>query len=383
MKDAKTAAAKKPLRHVLMLLGCYQHLTHRGIARYAREHGWHLDARFAVDRFFPKGWVGDGILYHPADIESFYPRLKALDVPMVCLGWLDYPAHLRVAMDTRAVGRLAAQHFLERGFKRFAVYQDTTGGFHPRLESYDEELRRCGCDCLRIFARKGETGPQRIRRTGQILAKARHPMAVFARDDHAAAEVIDACLSAGLVVPEEVAVLGANNDPLVCEALRIPLSSVDCDLEGMGYEAASQLDRIMNGQKTSPYITMLPPKGVVVRQSTDILAYDDLDLVKAVQFIRQNSRTGIGVMNVVSATRASKRKLSMLFQAHLGRSILQEITRHRLAHASRLLETTGMKVEGIAVDAGFPNRRSLHVAFQREYGMTPKQYSARFQRPAP
>jgi LacI family transcriptional regulator len=260
------------------------------------------------------------------------------------------------------------------------VYQDTVGEFHPRLESYEEELKRHGHDCLRMFARKGETGPERIRRTGQVLVKARHPVAVFARDDHAAAEVVDACLSAGLLVPEEVAVLGANNDELVCDALRVPLSSIDCNLEGMGYEAASQLDRLMNGEVIGPYVTMIPPKEVITRQSTDILAYDDLDLVKAVQFIRQNSQSGIGVMNVVAATHASKRKLSMLFQAKLGRSILQEITRCRLAHACRLLETTGMKVEAVAAEAGFPNRRSLHIAFQRENGVTPRQHRANTRR---
>ena len=371
-KVGKPATARKPLRHVLMLLGCYQRLIHRGIARYAREHGWHLDARFAVDRFYPDGWAGDGILYHPADIQAFYPKLKALGVPIVCLGWMDYPAHPRVSSDKRRVGRLAARHFMERGFTQFALYQDLPEGEISPLEGYREELLAHDRKCLCIAAQKGEASSARIQRTGLILAKARHPVAVFARDDHSAAEVIDACLSAGLLVPEQVSVLGVNNDELVCEALRVPLSSIDCDLDGMGYEAAAQLDRLMSGEALGSYVTMIPPKEVITRQSTDILAYDNLELVKAVQFIRQNSQAGIGVMNVVAATGASKRKLSTLFQAMLGRSILQEITQHRLAHACRLLETTDLTVEAIAAEAGFPNRRRLHLTFLRGKGVTPR-----------
>ena len=201
------------------------------------------------------------------------------------------------------------------------------------------------------------------------------PFAVFAYNDGVGVEVIDACLEAGLLVPEEVAVLGVDNDKIVCESVPIPLSSVQFDLEDISYAAAALLDRLMNGEKPPETMTRVQPKGIYTRLSTDILAMDNVEVAKALRYIWTHYKDcSLSAELVASQTMLTSRGLRKTFQKTLHRSIHQEIMRVRMEKVFELLKIPGHSVAYIASRTGFASANNLFRAFRRIHGMSPGEF---------
>jgi LacI family transcriptional regulator len=198
---------------------------------------------------------------------------------------------------------------------------------------------------------------------------------VFCYNDCIAADIIAACDEEGIDVPGEVAVLGVDNDSMLCESINTPLSSVRHDLEGMAYEAAALLDRLMDGKKAPRKIQRVPPKGIVTRRSTDIVAVDDPQVAKALRFIWDHyARSALSVPDVAEAAGVHRRVLEKAFRAELGHGINEEVIQTRLRAVVNRLERTDLSVTDIASQTGYTRPNHLFRTFRKHFGKSPREY---------
>lgn len=373
-------------RTVLLALTSSHHGFFRGVARYAREHRWHLVADMIYTAKIPVGWKGDGIISfigYRDDLADFIlsSGLPAVEISMV-RNEISLP---RVEGDSDMIGRLAAEHFLERGFRHFAwapLLDDVLNA--ERLSGFSNRLAEAGESCHLLPPADSRYGDPSVRdwtaRRKLLIRELKRlpkPLAVFGYNDCVAAEIIDACDDAGLLVPEAVAVLGVDNDALICECIPVPLSSVCHDLEGMAYQAAALLDRLMAGRKPPKRVLRVPPKGLVTRRSTDILAVENLQVARALRFIRDRYASALlSVNDVVAATSISRRPLEKAFRQELKRSINEEIVRVRMNKVKDLLANSDMKIVDIAAVCGFSRPNHLFRTFRQLHGKSPKAYRA-------
>jgi LacI family transcriptional regulator len=345
----------------------------RGIARYLREHEpWSIfleqrELGAALPEWIGE-WEGDGIITRSDD-----PRIRKAGLPTVGL-YDRAPDRLGLPMilnDNRAVGRLAARHLVDRGFTRLAY-------FGVRGEVWSEErlsgVREVAGE-VAVHASSGgwEPSQERLRRW---IASLCPPVGLVAANDIHGLRALDACRRAGLGVPEEVAVVGADNDAELCELSDPPLSSVAFNPDHVGYLAAELLDRMMRGARAPRRPARVEPLGVVARQSSDILAIADPYVAKALHFIRRHAFEGINVRSVLREVPLSRRALEHRFRRALGRTPKAEIRRLLVERAKNLLATTGLSVARISEQLGFHQPAYLSAVFRAATGQTP----ARFRR---
>ena len=196
-------------------------------------------------------------------------------------------------------------------------------------------------------------------------------------NDDCGREVLDAALLAGLAVPDEMAVVGVDNDEILCELCDPPLSSVALNAEPGGYAAAELLDGLMSGRIQKPRNILVEAVGVVARRSTEVLAIEDRKVAQALQFIRKHEGEAIRVGDVLHAVPISRRSLEMRFRQALHRTIHEEILRARLRHARRLLRESDITLDELAERAGFGSASHLSAVFSRQMGLPPARYRKR------
>lgn len=354
----------------------------KGLIRYAQEHNWHVVADMIYTAQIPAGWHGDGIVSYVGyrdDLAEFVDSsgLPAVDIASLRRGW-QVP---KVSGDNRQLGQMAANYFLERHYRHFAWAPFiNTEAATERHESFAGRLAQSGYSCHQLpsLAALEEDAHQRTwsQRQGElirILQRLPKPLAVFAFNDCVGVEIIHACEEAGLGVPEAVAVLGVDNDPLFCESGSVHLSSICHDLEGMAYQAAAVLDRLMSGEKV-PASTMVPPRGLITRRSTDILAVNHLQVARALRFIAENyPDPQLDVNRIAKATSVSRRMLERVFRSHLRRSVNEEVVRVRILKAHELVAgSTGMTILEVAMAAGFANLSHFYRTYKKHFGSTPR-----------
>jgi LacI family transcriptional regulator len=288
-----------------------------------------------------------------------------------------------VSVDNHHVGTLAAEHLLDRGHTHFAFYGPPSVGFvRGRLEGFAERLRRDGRACRtlsggafppirgRVFAQTPALAP-RLARWLRALPK---PVGVFAASDYWGLELSQACQSVGIRVPEEVALVGVDDDDRFCECAWPPLSSVRLPSRRIGFEAAAMLDRAMGGERLPAAFVRLASPGIVSRRSSDVRATSDALAAAAARFIADHAAHPIGAADVAEHADASRRTLEMHFRKAFGRSIGEEIARARVELAKRLLADTDLKMPVVAARAGFSDGNRLAVTFGRLTGLTPTEY---------
>ena len=360
-------------RQVLLALGWYHPKTHRGIARFAGEHNWHLASEMLFDQRLPWTWKGDGILTSLVAGKGYEDFIRESDLPSVVIGnsrqGLDCPM---VRDDNRQIGIMAAEYFIKKGFQHYAFFWPRP---HWRSHSYAERLEEEGYHCQILMTPNQDSSARSLNEWLQEeLQHLTKPIAIYCPDDNTASEVIEAALDAGFKVPEEVSVLGTHNDEIICENLVVPLSSVDNDFERQGYEAAAILHRMMEGEDVASDEILIPPSQVVSRISTDILAYENVDLVKALRFIKNHYSTPIDVDDVVAQTAVSRRTLYSVFKQYLNRSIAAEILRQRLEEASRLVLESQLSFVEISKVCGFSDYKVFHRNFRKHFEKSPRDW---------
>ena len=373
------------MRHVAILIEtsrAYGRGLLRGIARYNREHG-----RWST-YFQPQGlgdppppwlakWQGDGII---ARIDNL-PLARAVTrsrAPVVnlrgTLGDLTFPF---IGSDNEAIARLGAEHLLERGFRHFG-FCGFARGYHPGLDRrgdcFQQLIEQAGyaCQVLQDPPRKRpRSWEQEQDWLARWIAQLPKPVGIMTANDDRGLQVLDACRRAGAAVPDQVAVLGVDNDEFLCGLSLPPLSSIDINSEETGYQAAALLDRMMDGKRPPKRLAEIAPAGVIVRLSTDVLATDDADVIRAVQFIRKHACRPIRAAEVFDHLSVSRSSLEPRFGNVLGRTIHQEIQRVRIERAKTLLAGTDLPIKYVAQQAGFKTVQYLTRAFHRVTGDTP------------
>jgi len=376
-------------KRVLLALGWYDYRLHKGIEKYAQEHGWHLYADYTREKVIPWGWQGDGILAWLGAGDDLAEFVSAAKLPTVDFSYrrphLKFP---RVLEDHAHAAKLAADHFLTRGFTNFCFYSDADNwSYEERGHGFIKALSESGHNCawLRwLESPSYATGKQEWQRKRKWLAtqmkQAAKPLAVFAANDQQALDVLESCESIGIKIPEEVAVVGTESYLLSPDTMHTPLSSVDTNLEVLGYRGAELLDHLMAGEKAPPEPVRVPAAGVIVRKSSDILTIKHQGVARSLRFIWEHGHEPICIKDLVGVSAMSRRGMHKAFMEHLGRTPGQELQRVRIEHAKKLLSRTAQKVESIAHDSGYQSINSFCVAFKRATGMSAKQFRDRMSR---
>lgn len=363
----------------------------RGIARFAHVHGpWSF---FTVERDLHGGvpqilmtWKGDGII---ARIENrqMAERLRKLGCPVIdVLGQATLPGVPSFDTDAVAVAQMAVNFFLKAGFQHFAYVGYPGIPFSDKRRAAFVRLLQEHGHTVRVLphARVGG-GPQHIqaieqegisaeRMIARWLQQQPRPLAVLACNDVRAQQVLNACREHGLRVPEQIAVMGVDNDDVLCALCEPPLSSIEPDTERLGYEAAELLARMMKGRQAVRANTQISPARLIERASTDIVAIEDPITVQAVRFIRDNIGRGIAVKDVMTHVQRSRTDLEQRFRHALKCSIRAEILRCRLERVCALLRQTKLSLNEIAQHTGFSSAAHVCRLFQQRYHLSPTEF---------
>ena len=365
--------------------GWGRRLVH-GVLQYARKNGsWHVwvEARGQDEKLrLPPGWRGDGVIAR-VSTQSIAEHLKNRG-PVVNVSAIR-PKGSRlptVECDTEACAAEAVDHLLDRGFTNFGYCSLVNRGyvaFHRR--AFSDRLRSIGHTC-EVYTPEVGCGARapweaQVRSLTKWLSSLPKPIGILTWATKSGIEIIDACDDIGIAVPDEVAVLGGDDDDLLCEACRPPLSSIHVAAEQIGHDAARMLDQLMRGKKPKQPTLQLKPTGIIARQSTDVLAIDDPELVAAIRFIRDNPDQMIQVKEVAHAACVSRRALERRFLSTLGRTIHEEIARSHLEHAVDLLARTELPIPAVAQASGYGSPEYFATVFKERMGITPLKYRAR------
>jgi LacI family transcriptional regulator len=279
---------------------------------------------------------------------------------------------------------LVAEHFLSRGFEHFIFYsEESNWAYEERGTGFVKALKRSGRsgNWIRWHQspeyRDGRGLDQWRRQRHWLTNQLRQspkPVGVFAANDEHALDVLESCESAGIPVPEAVAIVGADNYLLAPGAMQTPISSVDTNLEVLGYRGAALLDELMKGRKPPEAPIRVPASGVVTRKSSDLLAVNHKGVANSLRFILEHFHEPINLADLVAAAAMSRRGLHKAFMEHLGRTPGQELQRLRIERARRLLSGTDHKMEDLAIMCGYQSANSLYVAFRQATGVSPAEF---------
>lgn len=380
------------MRHVAILIEtsrAYGRGLLRGVAAFNRERG-HWSTYFQPQGLgdppppWLKDWRGDGILARIENQRVARAIIQA-NVPVVNLrGTMPELGFPFIGADNRAVARLGAEHLLERGFQQFG-FCGFRAGFHPGFDDRGHHFRRLleeaghPCDVFELsrHGRRTLTWEQEQEHLARWIGALPKPVGIMTANDDRGLQVLDACRRVRAAVPDEVAVIGADNDEHLCSLAIPPLSSVDINSEETGYAAAALLDRMMSGRRPPKRLPKIEPRGVVTRRSTDVLATDDADVVRAVGFIRDRACHEVKVGDVLLHVGVSRASLEPRVKKVLGRTIHQEIRRVQVERAKELLSESRMPIKQVAQEAGFKTVQYLTRVFRAATGRTPAAFRRR------
>jgi len=360
-----------------------------GVARYARIHGpwsFHItpgDFEQAVPKM--KQWGGTGIIARIPN-ERVAKAIIEANVPTIALGLTDEQQQpdnplsqfCELSSDANEVSRLAAEHLLERQFRHYAYVGLEDRAWSRRREiAFTERLQEAGFTPF-IYRQPAKPRDRVWEKEQEIMASwiqsLPTPLGLFACNDDRGRQVLESCRLVGLHVPEDIAVLGVDNDDVFCELSDPPLSSVALNAETAGYRAAELLDGMMQAKIRKPRRIIVEAVGVITRRSTEVIAVKDYDVATALQFIRREQGKGISVNRVAEEVAMSRRSLEKRFRETIGRTILEEMQLVRLERAKRLLLETTYSIAKVAESSGFGSTGYFIQFFQKRVGKTPRKY---------
>jgi LacI family transcriptional regulator len=361
----------------------------RGIVRYARLHGpWAFyitpgDFEQALPKM--EQWGGTGIIARIANAKVAEAILAA-GLPVVAMDLsekqlaADNPLSkvCEINSDSYHAAQLAANHLLERGFPNYAFVGIADKVWSVRrCYSFVKHIHQAGYN-PHIYEPPKKKHDREWGREQKFMAQwlrdLPKPIGLMACNDDRGRDVLEACRAAKVGVPEEVAVIGVDNDSLLCELANPPLSSVALNAEHGGFEAAALLDRLMSGRTTGQERIVVEPLQVVTRRSTDIVALDDVEVAHALKFIHENAGRPIQVKEIVDALGVSRRTLEIRFRRAIGKSMNEKIQQNHLERAKRLLLETDLPLPKVANAAGYNSASYMAVVFHKAFAMTPARF---------
>lgn len=351
----------------------------RGILKYSRLHGpWTLLRKRHVVSGGPtqitpsmlRQWQADGIIWREGNTTI---DITKLNIPTIYLPYTSpSPTLTNLLTNDAEIGKLAAEHLIDRGLHNFAYYgmgdkyywsKDRCNAFRSRVEKAGHKLS--------VFNADGKAS------VSTWLSTLPRPFGLMVCTDDCCYNCMDACQDTNLRIPEDTAIIGVGNDELVCDFVEPPLSSVVLNTEQAGYEAAQTLARIIEHKEKNPPNIIADPSYIIKRRSTDILAVNDKHIATALKYIRDHSGENIHVSNIVKTVPLSRRALYKHFKQTIGRSIYEEIRRVRIDYAAKMLLETNMSISEIAQKVGFADAKNFARVFRREKNITPFNYRAK------
>ena len=359
-----------------------------GIANYSRLHGpWSFYSEPGGQIRSLKevgGWKANGIIARVTDKAAL--TLKQIGIPAVAIG-VDaetVPGLPHIVADGIAIGRIGAEHLMERGFKNLAYLGfEKSGWARKRGKSFAERVEQADLNCS-IFEKPRVRGKlswdAELVHIANWIRSLPKPLGLMACNDDRARHAIEACRTVGIRVPDEVAVLGADNDEVLCGLANPQISSIAINVERAGYEAADLLERLIAGEPMAEQEVIAHPTTVVCRQSTDVYALEDKNMARVLRYIREHSRQLIQVGEICEAVAMSRRALELRFRKVFGHSVYDEIRKVRVEQVARMLAETNLPVSDIAKQLGYPSGKHISRYFRKEKGLTPAEYRLKYGR---
>jgi len=363
----------------------------RGIAKYSRLHGpWHFHLTPGdFEQIIPKmhEWGGTGIIARVLN-EKMAKAILEADLPTV---FLDFPPsiskkkngrkhqYIDMSSDSEEAAKFAASHLFEKQLVHFAFAGYPFQTWSERREKAFIKAVRAAGFTVHVYEPPHRGGRAlRWEKEEWILAdwleSLPKPLGLMACNDQRGREVLDACKLVEIAVPEKMAVIGVDNDDILCDLCSPPLTSIALNTEKGGYVAAGILDEMMKGNIPSMKNILVEPLGTVERHSTNIIAIDDDDVAAALQYIHSNTIGCLDIDKIVHHVSVSRRTLEVKFRKILGKTILDEIQRVRIERSKRLLQETDFTIPKIATEIGFNTSSYFIQVFSRDTGMTPAKY---------
>jgi len=367
----------------------------RGIARYARLYGhWQLNHTW---RDFYEGSSGntnflknlkktlkdsDGLIMREPYAVDF---VKKLDIPMVVASAIrDAEVFTKptILTNSQAIGEMGADYFIQKGFKNLAFcgFKDMLWSEH-RQSYFEQTAREAGLEVLKYsftYPHKEGAKDAKLNHLAQWVRQLPKPVGIMCCNDLCGKFVVDSCRRNSIAVPQEVAVLGVDNDDILCDLTYPSLSSIELNTIKGGFEAADLLDKIIKGAKIDTKTIVIEPVAVQERQSTDIIAVDDRTVADVLSFIKNNAQRPLQVIDILQEFNISRRSLYKKFRESIGISVYAQIRKTRVEKICRMLLETNKSVKEIAYELGFSSVDHIARFFRKGKGMTPTQYRSKY-----
>jgi LacI family transcriptional regulator len=348
-----------------------------GVAHYAVHYGnWHLSTLPAEPNWVNRDTdsvAGMILRLHPSDPgQDRRVRDLPFDGPVVVIGTEDLSeGRPTVYWDPHAVGRVAADYLIQQGHQSFATIGEAAhAAARLRIEGFVQRIHQAGHHCEQLHP----AGPERTDKWDRLLGRLPRPVGVFSPSDLVARVVLDHAVRLGIAVPMDMAVVGGSDERLTCELNRPRLSSVELPAHRVGFEAATLLARLMEGASAPAEPMLIPPGGVIERETSYLTAAEDAQVNQALQYIRDHSGQPIAVADVLRAVPLSRRALELRFKRATGHTLQKEIWRVHVNRARRLLVETDLPMPDVADRAGFADAQRMYEVFKRETGDSPTGY---------
>ena len=376
-----------PRRSVALLIessNAYARGLLQGIIAYQQQHdAWSIylpeQDRGATPPKWIRNWQGDGVIAR-IESEEIARVVHRIGIPVVDVSAARQLARIPwVETDDQRVAELAAEHLLERGFRNLAFYGAPSFNWSIwRRDHFVETLRLLGMDCEVFDAvgqeTRGYSWTREHRRLANWIRRLTKPTGLMASYDIGARQVLDACRELEIMVPEEIAVIGVDDDPIVCNLACPSLTSVIPDAAGAGYRAAELLEQMMSGETPATESHLLAPLGISTRQSTDIFAVEDPVIRQAAKMIREQACSGITVIDVLREVSMSRRVFESRFHKATGQTPHEALLSQRLKRVEQLLRESDLSLEMIASKTAFEHPEYMSVAFRKHFQIPPGKY---------
>ena len=358
----------------------------RGITKYARIHGPWVFSNVPGTKLPYDYKAATGMIIRDSVVEDNRKKLEDITssgIPVIISSALQEPSKdtFSITKDNYTTGKMGAEYFIKRGFKNLAYCGMDFYWSRQRLEGFGKYAQENGCNFYPYqTSDKAKKRPIKLnnKKISQWLRSLPPAVGLMCCNDERAKQLSELCKEENILVPEDIAILGTDNDELLCEICDPPLSSIAFNAELAGYEAAAALDAMMKGNQADKKSVAVLPTHIVTRQSTDIFATEDREVLLAMSFIHQNTNRLIQVSDVVERTCLSRRGLEKRFKKTLGHSVYEEILHVRIEAIGRMLIDTNLSITEIADVYGYEYVNNLARPFKKITGYSLLEYRKKF-----
>ena len=360
-------------KKILYLPGYYVREHHLGLALYARESGWLLDASMAHTGRIPEDWDGDGIITMSADRDIVIEQIRNKECPVVEMfngtSLSEYP---HICIDNIAIGRMAGAYLISKGFQDIGYFH-----YDPELANATNEKERSE-GIRQVAEEKGRPFHLiEFHDCIQQIQKLPSPIALMVQNDLVGDWLMHRLMEVGIQVPQEVAIIGVDSDRIYSEFSPVPQTVVSSQLEYQGYAAAELLDKLMRGESPPSGPIMISPERVIERSSTSLFLTESPELNKALAYIREHLADRIEVSALCEYVNLSRTQLNALFKQFTGESPSRHLLRMRIDTARHKLVETEDKIHALAIELGFSSAAYFSTVFLQETGTTPGDFRQR------